>query len=85
MGHDLEIARISGFPVFREVHEFHCVAFYPAVPYLILESVRASVEVVAGVVDREFIFLSVEGEVALGDSVGISSRAFAEAWAVSEV
>ena len=42
-------------------------------------------EVVAGVVDREFIFLSVEGEVALGDSVGISSRAFAEAWAVAEV
>ena len=85
MGHGLEIARIAGLSVLREIEKFHCIALYPAVPYLVLEPFRSAVEMVAGIVYREAVFIAVQNEMAFGNAVGISSRAFSRARAVCEI
>ena len=48
MGHGLEIARIAGLSILREIEKLYCITLYPAVPHLVLEPFRTSVEMVAG-------------------------------------
>lgn len=83
--YDLEIARIAGLAVLREIHELYGIAFLAAFPDFVLESVRSAMEVVRTIVDRKLIFYSVKGEPAFRDSVGETSRAFPAAWAISEI
>ena len=85
MGHGLEIARIAGLSVLREIEKLYCITLYPAVPHLVLEPFRTAVEMVAGIVYREAVLIAVENEMAFGNAVGISSGAFSRARAVCEI
>ena len=85
MSDDFQVSGISGFPILREIHEFYGISLYPAVPHLILESVRTSVKMIASIVYRQCIFFSVESEMSLCNSVRISSRAFSCTRSVSEI
>ena len=85
MGHGLEIARRAGLSILREIEKLYCITLYPAVPNLVLEPFRTSVEMVAGIVYREAVLIAVENEMTLGNAVGISSGAFSRARAVCEI
>ena len=82
---DLQGAGIAGFPVFGEIHELHGIVHDAALPDLVLEAVGAAVQVVFRIVDRERVFLPVQGEMAAGDAVGVASGALAGAGAVAEI
>ena len=82
---NLHVARISGLAILREIHELYGILSYPAVPHLVLKSLRTSVKVVGTIVNRQGIFDTVKGEFPFGDPVGISSRAFSGTGAVSEI
>ena len=85
MGHGLEIARIAGLSVLREIEKLYCITLYPAVPHLVLEPFRTSVEMVAGIVYREAVLIAIENEMTFGNAVCISSGAFSRARAVCEI
>ena len=84
-GDNLQVARITGFSVLGEIHEFDRFSIDPAFPDLGMEALRATVQGVLSVVDREFIRLAVEGETAACDAVGETARAFSGASTVAEI
>ncbi len=53
MRHNLQIAWITGLSVLRKILELNGITLDAAVPDLILESVRAAVQMVRTVVDRQ--------------------------------
>ena len=84
-GDGLQRAGVTRFSVFGIVQEFNGIPVGPALPHLVLEAVRAAVQVVGTVVDRQFVRLAVQGETAVGDAVGKTSGAFAGTGAVREI
>ena len=53
VGDDLQIARITSLTVLRKVLELNGITFDAAVPHLILESIRAAVQMIRAIVDRQ--------------------------------
>ena len=86
---DGEGAWVSVFHVWADVlHLDACTAFAVErlrVPNLGVERARAAVEVVGTVVYLEFVGLVVDGELAVGDAVGVASDGCAEEESVAEV
>ena len=85
VGHYLQVARIAGLSILGNVHELDGIPDDPAVPYLVLETLGAAVEMVRAVVHRKGIFDTVKREFSLCDPVGISARALSGAGAVGEI
>ena len=83
--HSFQVAGITGFTILGEIHELNPVFTVTAVPNLILEAFRSSVKMVGTVVDGKGVLFSVEGEMAFGYAVSISSGAFSGAGTVSEI
>ena len=81
----LQVAGIPGLAVLGEVHEFHGVPLDAAVPNLVREAVRAAVQVVRAVVDRERVLLAVQRELAVLDAVREPAGHLAAARAVADV
>ena len=84
-GDDFKIAGITRLTILGEIHELHGVSSYPAIPDLVLETLRTSVKMVGTIVDRKGIFHTFQCELAFGDTVSESSWAFSGARAVGEI
>ena len=85
MRHHFEVAGIAGLAVGGKVHEFHGIVHYAAVPNLVLETLRAAVQVVGAVVDGQSIFHAVQGKFSLGDAVGEPAGNLTAARAVAKI
>ena len=71
-------AGIAGFAILADVGQLDAAGNFFALPNLIVEAVRAAVERVGRVVDRQVVGLAVERELAFGDAVGVASDERAE-------
>ena len=85
VGHRLEVAGIAFLPIGREVQELYGVSLYAAFPNLVLEALGAAVKVVGAVVDGQGVLHTVQGELALGNAVGIAAGNLAGAGAVGKI
>ena len=81
----LQVAGITGFAVFREIHELYGISVDTAFPNLIGEAFRTAVQVVGTVVDGKRIFNAVQGELATGDAVGVATGNLSGKGTVAEV
>ena len=73
-----ERAGIACFAGFADVGEFDAAGNFFALPNLIVEAVRAAVQRVGRIVDRQIVGFAVERELAFGDAVAVASDQRAE-------
>ena len=84
-GHCLQCSRVAHLPVLGIVKELNGIPVDSALPDLVLKALRTAVKMVRTVVHGQGVLLAVKGEFAQGNPVGISSRHFSRARAVSEI
>ena len=80
-----QIAGISHLAVSGHILELHHPLVLAGLPYLVLETLRTTVEVVRTIIDREAVLHPVQAETACRNAVGVPSRALAQTRTVSKV
>ena len=85
MGHHHYTSGITHLAVGGYILEFHRALVLARLPDLVLEAVRAAVQMVGAVVDRQLVSYTVEGKTPLGDTVGKAPGTLAEARSVVEI
>jgi hypothetical protein len=84
-GNGLYSTRIALLAVLRIIHELDTALMLTAFPYLVLESLRTTMEMVRAIVYRKSVLHSVESELSKSYTVGITARNLAGARSVSEI